>query len=90
MDHDEIQRCAAQANIHNRIQSFPMVSLPKNYSEFSVILKFEFYECSCLKKYETVVGDKGAQLSGGERQRISIGKYCLWSSKTPTNLEISI
>jgi ABC-type multidrug transport system fused ATPase/permease subunit len=34
-------------------------------------------------KYDTQVGEKGAQLSGGQKQRVAIARYLLRSNFTP-------
>ena len=68
--HERVTQAAKLANIHEFIMSLPLVSLYKQYQRVS-----------CLKGYETPVGEKGAQLSGGQKQRIAIARALIRNPK---------
>ena len=59
---------AIQSNIHFKIQNLPDVNFLEKKFFFS-----NFMKLFLIKKYDTIVGSKGAQLSGGEKQRVAIG-----------------
>ncbi|CAF3105515.1 unnamed protein product [Rotaria sp. Silwood2] len=56
----DIQEAVIAANAHNFIMSLPENCISHVFCPF--------------QKYDTIVGERGAQLSGGERQRIAIAR----------------
>ena len=68
---DEIISAAKQANIHDFIETLPMVSCSIHH--ITVVQIVTFTSC-CSQGYNTNAGAKGAQMSGGQKQRIAIAR----------------
>ncbi|NXD90087.1 MDR1 protein, partial [Chaetorhynchus papuensis] len=69
---EEIEKATKEANAYDFIMKLP------NVSRSALLLK-EFN--LNLLKFETVVGERGAQLSGGQKQRIAIARALVRNPK---------
>lgn len=67
----DIHAAAKEANAHEFIMTLPKVISP---AQIFIGMPEWIIRTVCIKKYETILGDRGAQLSGGQKQRVAIAR----------------